>query len=111
MDPGKLTDSRALQTNTPNSLFYVSKFVMRPLRPLLRFIDPTMRTSAEASVDVIDLATNKAYPGERGYFTLLAKDVSSPESRDEEKQRKLWVKSAEWAGITGENTALKAELA
>lgn len=91
-------------------LFYLSKFIIQPLRPLLRFIDPMMRTSAEAGADVVDLATNKAYPNEHGYFTLLAKDTSSLESRDEEKQRKLWIKSAEWARITNENTALKAVL-
>ena len=66
-----------------------------------------MRTAAEAGADVVDLATNKAYPGERGYFTLIKKDASSPESQDEEKQRKLWVKSAEWARITPRDTALK----
>ena len=66
-----------------------------------------MRTSAEAGADVIDLATNKAYPGERGYFTMLKKDSSSPNSQDEEKQRKIWMKSADWAGITEKDTALK----
>lgn len=66
-----------------------------------------MRTSAEAGADVIDLATNKAYPGERGYFTMLKKDSSSPNSQDVEKQRKIWMKSADWAGITEKDTALK----
>lgn len=65
-----------------------------------------MRTAAKAGVDVIDLATNKAHPGDRGYFTLLEKDVSAPDSMDEEKQQKLWVKSMEWGGINRENTAL-----
>lgn len=91
-------------------LFYLSKFIIPTLRPLLRFIDPTMRTAAEAGADVVDLATNTAYPSEQGHFTLLAKDSSSPESQDEEKQRKLWIKSAEWARITSENTALKVVL-
>ena len=66
-----------------------------------------MRMSAEAGADVIDLATNKAYPGERGYFTMLKKDSSSPNSQDEEKQRKIWMKCADWAGITEKDTALK----
>lgn len=66
-----------------------------------------MRTSAEAGADVIDLAVNISHPGERGYFTLLQKDISSPESQGEETQRKLWVKSAEWAGVTSKDTALK----
>ncbi|MCJ1247586.1 hypothetical protein MMC30_004801 [Trapelia coarctata] len=107
INPGNLSDSRALRTNTPQMLVYMSKFVVRPLRPILRLMDPTMRTAAEAGTDVADIATNKASPGERGYFTLLKKDSSSPDSKDEEKQQKLWVKSAEWARITGENTALK----
>ena len=87
-------------------LAFISLLVIRPLRFLLRFMDPTMRTAAKAGVDVVDLATNKAHPGDRGYFTLLKKDVSAPDSMDEETQQKLWVKSMEWAGITRENTAL-----
>ncbi|KAL8897020.1 MAG: hypothetical protein Q9192_002783 [Flavoplaca navasiana] len=106
INPGNLSDSRALRTNTPSAIYYLSLFVIRPLRPLLRFMDPTMRTSAEAGADVIALATNEAFPGERGYFTMLKKDASSPESMDEEKQRKLWIKSAEWAGVGKGDTEL-----
>ncbi|KAL8916330.1 MAG: hypothetical protein Q9172_006350 [Xanthocarpia lactea] len=108
INPGNLSDSRALRTNTPSMLYYLSIFVIRPLRPLLRFMDPTMRTAAEAGADVIALATNEAFPGERGYFTMLKKDESSPDSLDEEKQRKLWAKSAEWAGVGAGDTGLKA---
>lgn len=91
-------------------LYYLSKFIIRPLRPLLRLLDPTMRTSAEAGADVIDLVTENAFPGQRGYFTLLEKDESAPESRDEEKQQDLWKKSAEWARVTTEDTALQRVL-
>ena len=66
-----------------------------------------MRTSAAAGIDVVELATNHASPGERGFFTLLEKDSSSPESQDEEKQQKLWTKTLEWSQISRENTALK----
>ncbi|KAL8798612.1 MAG: hypothetical protein Q9182_006524 [Xanthomendoza sp. 2 TL-2023] len=107
INPGNLPDSRALRTNSPNWLFYLSKFVFGPLLFLLRRIDPIMRTSAEAGADVIALATNEAFPGERGFFTWLKKDESSVESLDEEKQRKLWVKSAEWVGIGADDTKLK----
>ena len=103
INPGNLSDSRGLQVNTPKILVYMSKFVFPTLRPLLRLMDPTMRTAAQAGADVVDLATSKAYPGERGYFTLLTKDDSSPESKDEGKQRQLWLKSAEWAGVSREN--------
>ncbi len=87
-------------------LFYMSKFVIGPLGFLLRFMDPLMRSAAKAGVDVADLATNKAHPGARGYFTFLNKDASSPDSMDEETQQKVWVKSMEWLGITRENTSL-----
>ncbi|KKA18215.1 Short-chain dehydrogenase [Rasamsonia emersonii CBS 393.64] len=107
INPGNLSDSRALRVNTPPLLTLLSKFVIKPLQPLLRLVaDPTMRTAAEAGVDVIDLATNAAHPGERGYFTLLERDTSSPESLDEETQQRLWTKTLEWARITRENTAL-----
>lgn len=92
-------------------LVYMSKLVIQPLRFLLRFIDPTMRNAAQAGIDVADLAMNKAHPGERGYFTLLEKDVSAPDSMDEETQQKLWVQSLEWVRITRENTALKVAIA
>jgi hypothetical protein len=59
-----------------------------------------MRASAKAGVDVVDLSMSPKYVGEQGYFTLNKKDESSPESRDESKQDKLWKKSAEWAGVT-----------
>lgn len=80
--------------------------LIQPLRFLLRFMDPTMRVASQAGVDVIDLATNNAHPGDRGYFTLLKKDVSAPDSLNEETQQKLWVKSMEWNGINRKNTAL-----
>jgi len=66
-----------------------------------------MRTSAKAGADVIDLAVNKASPGDRGFFTLLKKDTSSPDSLDVRKQQDLWLKSLQWARITQENTSLK----
>ena len=67
-----------------------------------------MRTAAQAGVDVANLATNNAHPGKRGYFTLLKKDVSAPDSLNAETQQKLWVKSLEWARITRDNTVLTA---
>ena len=66
-----------------------------------------MRTAKEAGIDVAELATDNAHQGERGYFTLLKKDTSSPDSQDASKQQQLWMKTLEWAGITPENIALK----
>ncbi len=86
----------------------MSTFIIQPLRFLLQFMDPTMRTAAKAGIDVADLATNKAHPGDRGYFTLLKKDASAPDSMDEKAQQNLWVQTMKWAKITPKNTALTA---
>ena len=87
-------------------LVFISRFILQPLRFLLRFMDPTMRTSGEGGVDVIDLATGAAHPQERGYFTLLKKDVSAPQSLEEGKQQDLWEKTLQWTGTTRQYSAL-----
>ncbi|KAL2837569.1 hypothetical protein BJY01DRAFT_237816 [Aspergillus pseudoustus] len=108
VNPGSLADSRALMVNTPLSLKIMSILIVRPFLFLLRrFSDPTLRTCAEAAADLVDFATNTTAPGERGYYTLSQKDVSSPDSLSEAKQEALWSKTIEWAGITSENTALQ----
>ena len=87
-------------------LVFMSMFIIQPSRFLLQSMDPTMRTAAKAGVDVADLATNKAHPGERGYFTLLKEDARAPDSTDEKAQQKLWIQSMEWARITRKDIAL-----
>ena len=78
----------------------MSKFIIQPLRFLMRFMDPTMRTSAEAGVDVIDLAVGKAHSQQRGYFTLLKPDASAPDSLDEKNQQRVWEKTLQWTTTT-----------
>lgn len=106
INPGNITDSRALRTNTPQMLHYLQKLVIQPLRPIMRLRDPTLRTANEAGVDVIEIATGRVDPGERGYFTLLKKDKSSAESNDKAKQDGLWKKSVEWAKVDQDGCAL-----
>ncbi|KAL9070780.1 MAG: hypothetical protein Q9157_005693 [Trypethelium eluteriae] len=109
INPGNLIDSRALRSNTPVSLARMQTFVYKPLFPILKlFMGPTLRTAVPAGVDVVELALSPTYLGERGFFTLLQKDQSSPESQDERKQQSLWTKTLEWARITKDNTALQA---
>ncbi|TVY81461.1 WW domain-containing oxidoreductase [Lachnellula suecica] len=100
MNPGNMAESRALLVNTPWKLIILTKLVLRPLRPLLSYMDPTARTVAAAGTDVARLAMNEAHPGERGYFTLLTPDQGSRESRDETSQNALWLKSVQWVGLT-----------
>jgi hypothetical protein len=66
-----------------------------------------LRTAAPAGIDVVEIALNSKFAGERGFFTLLDKDQSSPESLDEAKQSGLWIKTLKWARITKDNTALQ----
>ncbi|KAI9692038.1 MAG: hypothetical protein M1820_009573 [Bogoriella megaspora] len=107
INPGNLVDSRALRSNTPTSMARMQTFVYKPLLPLLRILmGPTLRTAAPAAVDVVELALNPAYKGQRGFYTLLEKDQSSPESRNREKQKRLWDKTLEWAKISKEDTVL-----
>jgi hypothetical protein len=108
IDPGNITDSRALRTNTPAMLGYIQKCVLQPFRPLLRFVAPDMRRSVDAGVDVADLVLNQKHAGERGYIRLMVPGPSSDESLDEAKQERLWATTAEWAKITKENTVLKS---
>jgi hypothetical protein len=85
----------------------MQKFVMKPFMFVINHLaDPTFRSSAAAGVDVAELATNTAHPGERGYFTMLKKDKSDPITMDEDVQQRVWRKSLEWAKITKDNTAL-----
>ncbi|KAE8375366.1 hypothetical protein BDV26DRAFT_267994 [Aspergillus bertholletiae] len=99
VNPGNLTDSRALRVNTPAKLQFLSRFIIQPLRPLLQFKDHTMRTAAEAGVDVAELAVGPEFADAKGYFTWKKQDTSSPESLDPAKQQKLWEKTLEWVGL------------
>lgn len=106
IDPGSITDSRALRTNTPAVLSYVQKLILQPLRPVLRIIAPDMRRSADAGIDVAELAINEKHADERGYFRLMVPGSSSTESLDAVKQEKLWKRTAEWAKISDGDIAL-----
>ncbi|KAL4931675.1 uncharacterized protein BDV17DRAFT_256236 [Aspergillus undulatus] len=111
VNPGNLADSRALRVNTPLLLSIMSMLVIRPFLFLRRrFVDPTMRTCAEAAADIVDLATRPDNDGHGdrtvGYYTMGTKDVSSPDSLDEAKQELLWAKTVEWVGISKVDSAL-----
>ncbi|KAH8162034.1 hypothetical protein CIB48_g6213 [Xylaria polymorpha] len=107
IDPGNIADSRALRTNTPVILSYMQRFVLQPLQPVLRLVVPDVRRSADAGADVAEIVLNQKHANERGYFRLMVPGPSSAESLDETKQERLWVKTAEWAKITKEDTALE----
>jgi hypothetical protein len=90
------------------TLSLMQRLVMQPLRPLLRLSNPSMRTAAAAGPDLIELATGKAHPGERGYFIHLDKAATSTESQDMATQDRLWATTVEWARITADKTSLSS---
>ncbi|KAJ5081134.1 NAD(P)-binding protein [Penicillium angulare] len=99
INPGNLTDSRALRTNTPFMIRNMSRFLIRPLRPLFSLMDPTMRTAASAGTDIVTISMERQFEGAKGYFTLLKEDTGPPDSLDKTKQEALWKKTAEWSSI------------
>ncbi|KAH9905802.1 NAD(P)-binding protein [Xylariomycetidae sp. FL2044] len=110
VDPSNMVDSRALRRNTPTSLHRLQRWVYKPLLPVLRFSNATLRTAAPAGRDVIELAVGPWYAGKRGFFTRLVQDDSSPESRDEAKQGLVWTQTLRWAGVGKADTVLGAGL-
>lgn len=107
MDPGGMTDARAMSTGVPIAWTIMMKGVLNPLRPVLRFLLPTLRTTTLAAQDLIEMAVGDEYRHAEGYYVMSSQDESSPESRDEEKQEMVWKKSLEWAGISPDQTVLK----
>ncbi|RAO73205.1 uncharacterized protein BHQ10_009217 [Talaromyces amestolkiae] len=107
INPGNLSDSRALRSNTPTSLQIMSRVVIKPLSPLLRMmVDPTMRSAKDAGVDVIELAVGKDYLHAEGYYTLRKRDESSVDSKDERKQEVLWAKTLQWTRLGPNDTVV-----
>ncbi|KAI9147132.1 NAD(P)-binding protein [Paramyrothecium foliicola] len=106
INPGDLLDSRVLQTNTPLVLRVMQRVVLQPLGPVLKHVNPTLRTSTAAGIDVMKLALSSVHPGERGYFTLLEKESSSAESLNVAKQAQVWNKGLESAGVSIEEAGL-----
>ncbi|KAF4625680.1 hypothetical protein G7Y89_g12484 [Cudoniella acicularis] len=109
MDPGGLVDSRTMNEGVPSTWKYAMKGFLSPMRPLLKHFIPTLRSVNESSIDLIEISVGKLN-SERGYFTLLKKDDSSPESKDEEKQQRLWAKSLEWAHVSKNDTVLQGAI-
>ncbi|KAK8099000.1 NAD(P)-binding protein [Apiospora kogelbergensis] len=100
VNPGDLGDSRAFFTNTPYYIQGMFSFIVRPFLPVFTYlVGANYRSSSAAGVDVVELAVNRAHPNERGYFTMLEKDISDPITMDREVQDITWKKSLEWANV------------
>ncbi|KAI9649299.1 hypothetical protein NHQ30_001871 [Ciborinia camelliae] len=106
MDPGGLPDSRCMSSgaDVPAAWTFLMKGILGtvflgPLRFLFKYAIPTLRSTKDAAVDLVEIAIGEEFRGESGYYTMLNRDECSPETRDEEKQVAVWRKSLEWAGV------------
>jgi NAD(P)-dependent dehydrogenase (short-subunit alcohol dehydrogenase family) len=106
IDPGGLLDSRSLTAEHVPTSWKLIFSVLRLLRPLLVKFMPNMQTSASAAREVVDVAISEKYAGQDGHFVIDHKEDSSPESHDDDTQKKLFEKSLEWAGVRQEDTIL-----
>jgi hypothetical protein len=66
------------------------------LLPVLRLFLPSIMSVKDAARPVVDIAIGDEYGGQEGYFEGSAKVESSPDSLNEEVQKKLWERSVEW---------------
>lgn len=80
--------------------------VLGTLQPIMKYAIPTLRSVKSAAVDLIELSVGKEYVGTRGFYEMSKPGESSPESKDEAKQQKLWLKTLEWAHVTKSDTTL-----
>ncbi|TGO37779.1 hypothetical protein BHYA_0089g00180 [Botrytis hyacinthi] len=107
MDPGGLIDSRCMSSGVPSASWFLMRGVLGPLQPLLKYLVPTLRNTKVVAADLIDISVGKEYRRSSGYYVMLNKDESSPESQDEEKQLRLWKKSMEWIKLSQDQTPLQ----
>ncbi|KAM0146499.1 hypothetical protein ACHAQE_010708 [Botrytis cinerea] len=107
MDPGGLTDSRCMSSGVPSAWWILMRGVLGPLQPLLSYLVPTLRNTKIAATDLIDISVGEEHRVSSGYYVMLNKEESSPESQDEEKQLKLWKKSMGWIKISQDQTPLR----
>lgn len=108
MDPGGIPDSRCMAgESVPTSWKLLMRFVLAPLQPILKHALPTLRSSIDAGVDLVEFSIGPKFAGKRGFYVMLNSDKSSKESYDEEKQKTMWNKSLEWASVGPGDTVLK----
>ncbi|KAF1999179.1 short-chain dehydrogenase/reductase-like protein sdr [Amniculicola lignicola CBS 123094] len=106
MDPGGLLDSKTFAGPDVPALWTTIINVLNWLQPLLKLLKPTLRRTAHAAEDLIDLSIDPKFAGQEGHFEMNRKVASSPASMDESMQAALWTKTLEWSRIGQSNTAL-----
>ncbi|KAB5570300.1 putative short-chain dehydrogenase [Coniochaeta sp. 2T2.1] len=102
IDAGNFPSSRALTRNTPRSMHAFQEEMMRKPMAELLALNPTVRTTEDGARDVVKLALNDRFRGVRsGFYSRLERGESSPESRDEGVQGRLWEATMRWTGVEG----------
>jgi hypothetical protein len=106
IDPGGLLDSRAFSQSDTPATWKVIITIANTLQPLANFLNPNMNRSAAAAKDVIDIAVDPEFKGRDGHFIRRAEAESSPDSRIEEEQERVWQWSLKLCGVGQADTVL-----
>jgi hypothetical protein len=77
------------------------------LLPLLSYLNPLLTTVEQAAKPVVDIAVADEFAGQEGYFEGRTEKESSPDSLNEEMQRKLWRKSVTWCRLDVEDSVIE----
>jgi len=93
-------------TNVPRLWTLAMEGVLNPLRPVVKYATSTLQSSNASGVDSNEESVEKTHSEESGDYLVMEKDVNGPNGNDEEKQKRLWIKSLEWIHMTEEETAL-----
>ena len=112
VDPGGMTDT-TLFRDSPLLLRLALGWIVSPLSPLLVWIWPNgyFRPSSKSAHDLLAASFDTDRLGKHPKAVYLNGSqfaVSSPESREEAKQKELWDASAKFAGLTDGDTPLNA---
>ena len=89
-------------------------YIIGPLTPLWSWFSPNgyFRTTIKSANDVLTATFDESRLGKhpRGfYFNGNVIALSSPETRDEDKQKMLWAYSVKLVGIKQQETAINLE--
>jgi hypothetical protein len=77
------------------------------LLPLLKLFVSGLVSVEQAAKPVVDVAVADEFAGQEGYFEGREAVDSSPDSLNEEMQKKLWQKSIEWCGLRREDVVME----
>jgi hypothetical protein len=107
IDPLDLINSKTFYREHVPTFVKVLMTIKSWLLPLLRLFQPSIMSVEQAAKPVVDVAMANRYAGQEGCYEGSPKVESSPDSLDEEMQRRLWEKSVEWCRLRAQDSVIE----